>query len=231
MGTSAENSAAILALFEAHGNVFQTGYFMRGNAVIRTIKRLVAEGKFGQITRVRASNCHSGALGGWFDTDWRWMADRSQAGVGAFGDLGTHALDILLWIFGEVDSVTGALGMGTARYEGCDEFGEAIIKFRSGTVATLAAAWDDVTNPNFITISGTEGFAAMGEELVFVGRDGQKTVITDLEPSALSGLDSFLRHLEGDVVELVTPQEAAARDTVMSAIYQGAETATWVSIA
>jgi predicted dehydrogenase len=98
-------------------------------------------------------------------------------------------------------------------------------------VATLAAAWDDVTNPNFITISGTEGFAAMGEELVFVGRDGQKTVITDLEPSALSGLDSFLRHLEGDVVELVTPQEAAARDTVMSAIYQGAETATWVSIA
>ena len=30
------------------------------------------------------------------------MADPAQAGVGGFGDLGTHSLDILLWLMGDV---------------------------------------------------------------------------------------------------------------------------------
>ena len=230
MGTGAENSAAILELFEAHGNAFHTGYFMRGTRAVRTLKKMVEEGKFGQITRVRGSNCHSGALGGWFDGEWRWMADRSQSGVGAFGDLGTHALDILLWIFGDVRAVTGILGMGTARYEGCDEFGEAILAFQSGTVGTLAAAWDDVANPSFLTVSGTEGYATIGRDFTFTNKSGETSVIEELEPEAVSGFGAFLDHLEGKPAELVTAAEAAARDRAMNAIYQGAESATWVSL-
>ena len=46
----------------------------------------------------------------------------------------------------------------------------------------------------------------------------------------VEGEMSFLDHLEGKDAELVTAKEAAARDRVMSAIYQGAETQTWVSL-
>ncbi|HTQ08674.1 MAG TPA: Gfo/Idh/MocA family oxidoreductase, partial [Fimbriimonadaceae bacterium] len=119
MGFDAENSIAICRALEDHGIVFQTGYNSRGRAPYRALRRRVKEGFFGQITRVRASNCHNGALNGWFDAEWRWMADRSQSGVGAFGDIGTHALDVLLWIFGGVSAVTGVLGPGTSRYPGC----------------------------------------------------------------------------------------------------------------
>jgi predicted dehydrogenase len=230
MGFSGEQSLAIMKLLEEHGIVFQTGYFSRGQASFRALKQKVDEGFFGEITRVRASNCHSGALGGWFDTDWRWMADRSQAGVGAFGDLGTHVLDLLMWMFGGITSATGVLGLGTKRYEGCDELGEALFKFSNGAIGTLAASWDDVADPVRIQVCGTKGAATLGSELLVAGSDG-KFAKVELGESVPSGFTAFLDHLDGKTVELVTPREAANRDIVMDAIYKGAESQSWVKIA
>jgi predicted dehydrogenase len=118
LGFAGADAVKMADAIEAAGVAFQTGYFSRSIPEIRQIKALVDSGALGQITRVRGSNCHSGALGRWFDTDWRWMADPKVAGVGAFGDLGTHSLDILLWIFGPAESVTGQLSNGTEAYEG-----------------------------------------------------------------------------------------------------------------
>lgn len=229
MGFSAEQSKAILKLLEDHKIVFQTGYFSRGNANIRALKKKVDEGFFGKVTRVRASNCHSGALGGWFDTDWRWMADRKQAGVGAFGDLGTHVLDLLLWMFGGVSAATGVLNVGTNRYEGCDELGESLLKFTSGVVGTLAASWDDVADPVRIQVSGTKGHALLGADLQIAGADGKFEKV-DAGEGVPAGFNAFLDHLGGAKVELVTAREAANRDIVMDAIYRGAESQIWVQI-
>ncbi|MFI5384836.1 MAG: Gfo/Idh/MocA family protein [Fimbriimonadales bacterium] len=229
MGFNADQSKAILKLLENHRIVFQTGYFSRGQANIRALKNRVDEGFFGQITRVRASNCHSGALGGWFDTDWRWMADRSQAGVGAFGDLGTHVLDLLLWMFGGVSAATGVLGPGTARYEGCEEVGEALLKFKNGIIGTLAASWDDVVDPVRIQVSGTKGHATLGLDLLVAGADGKFEKVESGE-NVPAGFGAFLDHVEGKKVELVTAREAAHRDIVMDAIYRGAETQSWIAI-
>jgi predicted dehydrogenase len=66
------------------------------------LKDEIARGNLGTITRVRGSNCHNGSFGGWFDTEGRWMVDPKIAGVGAFGDPGTHKLDILMRRFGDV---------------------------------------------------------------------------------------------------------------------------------
>lgn len=230
MGFNGEQSESILALFEEHQATFQTGYFSRGGAAIRTLRKLVQEGFFGQITRVRASNCHSGALGGWFDTDWRWMADRSQAGVGAFGDLGTHVLDLLIWMFGGITSVTATMDPGTNRYPGCEETGEALLRFSNGTIGTLTAAWDDVTDPARLMISGTKGYAVLGSDLKIAGPDGKLESYEPTEPAVSAGFGAFLDHLEGKSVELVTAREAANRDVVMDAIYQAAQYGIWVEI-
>jgi predicted dehydrogenase len=229
MGFSADQSKAILKLLEDHKIVFQTGYFSRGMANFRALKQKVGDGFFGTITRVRASNCHSGALGGWFDTDWRWMADRSLAGVGAFGDLGTHVLDLLIWMFGGIHSATGVLSPGTDRYEGCDELGEAILKFSNGMIGTLAASWDDIADPVRIQVMGTKGHATLGADLMVAAADGKFSKV-DLGVNVSSGFNAFLDHLEGKNVELVSPREAAQRDITMDAIYKGAASHTWVEV-
>ena len=148
LGFASADAYKMAAAIEANGLFFSTGYFSRGDAKLRFAKKQIEAGSLGQITRARMSNCHSGALGGWFDGEWRWMADPAQSGCGGFGDLGTHVLDILLWYFGEVKTATAQLDNGTARYPGCDETGEGMLRFESGVIATLAAGWDDVADPD-----------------------------------------------------------------------------------
>jgi predicted dehydrogenase len=233
LGMKKADGEAMAALIEANGCVFSTGYFMRGTAVIQTLKNRLEEGVFGQITRVRGSNCHSGALGGWFDGEWRWMADVEEAGVGAYGDLGTHSLDILLWLFGEVESATGIIGMGTARYPGCDETGEGLLKFKSGVIGTLAAAWDDVANPASMIVSGTKGHAIIYNGDLYLQIEGLDAKIpAPLDSPRPSGLDAWLNAVVGQANpgELVPASQAAYRSTVMEAIYQGALEQSWVNI-
>lgn len=216
--------------------IFQTGYFMRGQPIHRFLKDQIAAGAFGTITRYRGSNCHSGSLGGWFDTEWRWMADMEQAGCGAFGDLGTHSLDIMLWLMGEVNSVTANLDIATARYGDCDEYGEGMLKFANGAVGTLAAGWVDVANPVKLLISGTEGHAhVINGDLYFQskkveGADG-KEPWTDLPEAWPHAFELFLDAVTGTPdVPLVTAREAAYRSIVMEAMYAAAKKQTWVKL-
>lgn len=229
IGCSGHDAWAIARLVEDAGLPFHTGYRMRGSGPSQQIKRWIGEGKFGTITRARASICHSGALGGWFDGEWRWMADLSQAGVGAFGDLGTHGLDLLMWLLGDVELATGTLSMGTARYAGCDELGEGQLRFKSGAIGTLAASWDDVANPISLQIAGTAGHAWVLNDQLFAVIDGisdGSSPLLDL-PSVSGGFDGFLDWCEGKPAEFVSASEAASRDAVMEAMYRGAKHARW----
>jgi predicted dehydrogenase len=191
------------------------------------IKQKIAAGAFGTITRLRFSNCHSGALGGWFDTEWRWMADVKQAGVGGYGDLGTHGLDILMWWMGEngVDNCTAAIANGTARYPNCDELGEGILRFKNGAIATLAASWDDVANPMQFQVAGTEGHAiGFNEQVYFQSKHEKgsdlKKPWEDLPKAKPAGFEAFLDAVGGKPAELVNVREAASRTAVMEALYQ-----------
>ena len=244
LGMGAKDSFAMAKVIEKAGVIFSTGYFQRGRGAHLWLKEQIANDAFGQITRIRGSNCHSGALGNWFaakpenvSEDWRWMADPAVAGVGAFGDLGTHALDIMIWLMGEVDSVTAVLSPGTKRYEKdgtfCDETGEGLIKFKNGAIGTLAAAWDDVANPVWLLISGTEGHAAIINDKLYV--KCEKLGLTDDKPfeqapqESPAGIESWLNAIAGDATaKLVSVREAAYRPAVMEAMYKGARTSKWI---
>ena len=235
LGMGAKDSYEMAAAIEKNGVIFQTGYFTRGDPIHLFLREQIAKGTFGKITRARHSNCHSGSLGGWFDTDWRWMADPKIAGCGAFGDLGTHSLDILLWLFGDVDKVTGSIHVATGRYGDCDEYGEALLNFKNGVVATLAAGWVDVDNPVRLLISGTEGHAVVSQGQLYLnskkveGADG-KTPWTKLPAMLPHAFNLFLDAVVGKKdVPLVGAREAAVRSAVMEAIYEGARESKWVA--
>ena len=64
LGLGARDSARMADAIEKAQVTFQTGYFMRGNPLLRFIKGHIDAGSFGQITRLRMVNCHSGSLSG-----------------------------------------------------------------------------------------------------------------------------------------------------------------------
>jgi predicted dehydrogenase len=230
---SAESYEMADALDKAHV-LFTTGYFTRTVPAIQFLKQQVDKGVFGKISRVRGSNCHNGSLEHWFDTDWRWMADPKIAGVGGFGDLGTHYLDILMWMFGPVDEIAADIKVVTGNYGDCDESGEALIKFKNGITGTLGAGWVDLADPVTLMISGTEAYGVIDRGRLFFtckkveGADG-KTPWTDLPPALPNPMDQFVDAVAGkSVTTLVTPHEAAMRVSVMEAAYKSAKQDGWV---
>src|SRR5699024_392067 len=128
-----------------------------------------------------------------------------------------------------VTACTGVIGVATERYGDCDEFGEAMLRLRSGAVATIAAGWVDVANPNLLEISGTQGHARITNGKLYIkseridGADG-KQPFEALPPAQPHAFELFLQAVTGtEDVPLVTARQAAARDAVMQAIYQGAK--------
>lgn len=233
LGFGAKDSFAMASAILNSRLLFTTGYFMRTDPKHLFLKEEIAKGTFGKITRIRGSNCHSGSLGGWFDTEWRWMADPKIAGVGAFGDLGTHSLDIMMWLLGDVESISADIKVVNGRYGECDESGEAIMRFNNGITGTLAAGWVDVDDPMTLLISGTEAHATIFKgELYFKankveGADGNKPW------KKLPAAPALPLHMFCDAVlgkgnpQLVSPREAAARVSVMEAAYKADKSRKW----
>jgi predicted dehydrogenase len=234
LGMGATDAYRMADAIKKAGILFQTGYFQRGNPIHLFLREQIGAGAFGQITRIRHTNCHAGSLKGWFDTEWRWMADPAQAGVGGFGDLGTHSLDILLWLMGSVKDVTASIKVVTGRYGDCDETGEALIHFASGTIGSMAAGWVDMAHPISAIVSGTQGHAYVADGKLFfqsehvVGADGKEPweKLPEAWPHAF---ELYLDALNGKTVPLVDVAEAAVRSSVMEAMYEASRRQAWIA--
>jgi predicted dehydrogenase len=237
LATSIEDTQAIQDAVEKAGVIFQTGFFLRGQAPIQFLKQEVVTGNLGKITRMRFTNCHAGALQGYFDTEWRWIAQKEQAGGGGFADLGAHALDIILWTLreasggpcGEVEKVAGFVGTQLGRYGDIDEYGSGLIQFSSGAIAEVAASWDDAKLRAPIEVHGTQGqIQISGDTILYYselveGADGGpwQGALPEAAPHAFA---LFWDKLEGKeaVIELVGVEEAAAESRVMTEMYRAA---------
>lgn len=220
------------------GVIFQIGHFMRGYPFLRVIKQLIDDGALGRITRIRHSNVHHGAIGGWFDAGkgwyddgWLWMTDLEKSGVGGFGDLGAHSLDVLMWLMGDVISVTAQMDSLLGKYP-CDEYGEGMLRFANGAIGTLAAGWVDLARTMPVHVTGTKGLAYVDDDRLYVKSeslpraDGREW--RDLPEALPHAFELFLNAISGADVELISAREAADRTAVMEAFYQAAESNTWV---
>ncbi len=233
LAISGEDAKIIADAIEKAGVEFQTGFFQRSTPSNQFIKREVAAGHLGTVTRMRYTNCHQGALGGWFDTQWAWIANKEEAGGGGFADLGAHALDIILTtltpVCGEVVKCAATLGNATSRYgdlSKIDEWGVGLVTFKSGAVAVVEAGWVDPKYSAPVEVHGTRGQILVHDGKVFYfselvkGADGGEW--TDLPAALPHAFTLFWDKLEGKDVPLVPIEEAAAESRVMDELYKSA---------
>ena len=70
-----------------------------GAVYLALARRLVAEGRIGQVRHVRAQY-----LQDWLsdpDAPFTWRLDSNRAGSGALGDIGAHSIDTAQWLTGD----------------------------------------------------------------------------------------------------------------------------------
>ncbi len=236
LGVGAQDASEIAAAVEKAGVLFNTGYHLRTVSRNIFVKENIQQGNFGKIVRVHASFCNDCVLQGDFDQEQKWTVDPQWGALGGFADIGTHALDLLMWLAGDVEAVSADMRSLTNRYPNCDETGQGLLRFASGVTGTISGSWIEPENPVSLLVSGTEGHAVVLNDRLYLrtkkvqGADGARPWMK-LAPPLDHPLLQFVSAIAGQKdLPLVTVREAAARIKVMEALYQSARERKWVTV-
>jgi predicted dehydrogenase len=228
--TSVADLAKVRALQAASHAPLFCGYFQPRIDVIRGAMARV--GEVGKITRVRYRNAHHAAYGRWFDNpDLAWFTNPELSGGGAFMDMGTHAVHLMRTFFGPVREVWAQIGNHAGIYPAVDDYGIAHLRFASGVLGTVEAAWTQTGGIGGLEIVGSEKTIwNNGKNYVISGSDEPITPLTDL-PNRIDRLVAVI-HGKISAEELQKDLEATF-DTVaiMAAAYESATTGRWVAVA
>ena len=151
-----ENAQAIADAAERTGSPIAVTHTYTGYPLVKQARRLVTGGELGKVRRVMAK----------YTQDWlsratdlednkqaAWRVDPKQSGdAGAFGDIGTHAANLVEFITGErIASICAELTMLPGR--SIDDDGAALFRLSGGGKGTLTASQVCVGDINDLAIS------------------------------------------------------------------------------
>jgi predicted dehydrogenase len=106
MALDATQAAEMLQAAEAAGVIHMVDHQLRFHPSLQHVKRLLEDGYVGQPRHVRYHNLNANR--GDPALPWHWLDDR-QAGGGTLLGGASHHVDLMRWLFGEVQAVSGQL--------------------------------------------------------------------------------------------------------------------------
>jgi predicted dehydrogenase len=156
------------------GLVHMANFTFRGAPTFARMKELIDQGYAGNIYHIAVSFI------GFFNRGdaMVWRRDRAQAGYGALGDLGSHAVDMARWMCGEIARVSGHLATVTPHLKlpdgktvpnETDDTCAILLGFRSGAEGIIHASW-----------TGHSGLAGMLLRVEVHGSNGMLVADTNL---------------------------------------------------
>lgn len=182
---STEGVASFLTDCAANGVLVQVGYNLRQ---LDTLQRFRAELNAGRIGAVQAVRCEIGQ----YLPDWRPGSDYRQS-VSARRELGggvllelSHELDMLRWVFGEVEWVGGWTGGLGALEIDVDDCAHLTLGFANGSVGLLGMDFlrrDTTRHCTAIAEAGSLKWDAItGQVSLFTPEAGQWQILFEQKP-------------------------------------------------
>ncbi len=140
-----------------------------------------AREKLGSIGTLRHAEVrYSSPSRGATDRPWNWWSDEAQGG-GILGAVGSHAVDALRHLCGEIDAVQALLGtfVATRPWEGSDravtsdDFASFHVRFSNGALGVITlSAVASVDEPTTITLHGENGGLRLRDGALFSAMSG-----------------------------------------------------------
>jgi len=134
--------------------VLQIAYMMRYHPAHQYICEQIASGSLGKIKYVhleRTSFSDFKTPG--FPSHRKWFVDKTKSGGGVFMDLGSHLLDLLIYLMGD-EIVDYKLNAPIDSELGVELSGLASLEFKGGALATVYASWEVPLDDNLIQVYG-----------------------------------------------------------------------------
>lgn len=160
-----EEAAEVIALAREKGLLLCAVAQLRFSDSIVEMKRAISEGHLGKIYSASLTMRYFRSQAYYDQAGWRgtWAMD----GGGVLMNQGIHGVDMLCYLLGEAEEVTGYIGTMGRDIE-VEDTAVAAVRFRSGALATIDAS--TCCEPGFplrLVISGEGGTIAMeGSDIV-----------------------------------------------------------------
>jgi len=148
-----EQGERIVAAVNRHKVPFTLAWQMRVDPQNLEMKHLVLNGTLGKIYMVRRRHGLSTHVWPGFENTWHVKKELNR---GMWADDACHAIDFLLWLLGEPESVSAEIA--TLRSEKVpDDNGIAIFRYKNGTMAEVVSSFVCLAGENTTEIVGEEG--------------------------------------------------------------------------
>jgi predicted dehydrogenase len=170
-GANAADAGEMLELTEASDVVHAVNFEFRHHPVRRRVHELVREGAIGPVAHVQWT--YTGAVFRRPLRPYGWLFDRSRGG-GWVGAWGSHVVDALRWLLGDVRAVSSRCRIeiperpdadGTPRAVDAEDAFTAWLAFDAGSTATIDSA--------------SSAPASVASRVVVTGADGVLEIVAD----------------------------------------------------
>ncbi len=103
LGINTREAEEMLVAVEENNVHHQLPFVLRFLPAVAHTRRILNENLLGRVYRIQAELLHSSYLDP--SRPMAWRLDQKMAGGGALADLGSHLIDLLLFLFGEIEPV------------------------------------------------------------------------------------------------------------------------------
>lgn len=205
----------------AKGRLLATGYQGRYVPGHHEMVKLISDGAIGEVTMART---YYGVHRPGPPPEWR--QHRETATWGALADIGTHHIDLMRMLLGEISEARGLTGHQIG-FE-TEDVAAVSFRFRSGVLATLAATVNVWRQQTRVEVHGTEGLlvatdtnpAGAGEVILYDGSNDAGRDVTGSKPSSIWALqiDAITAAAVGEDVPYATGEDGARNIEILEAI-------------
>jgi 1,5-anhydro-D-fructose reductase (1,5-anhydro-D-mannitol-forming) len=171
MAMNEPEARSMVQAAEQSGKTFGVAYYRRCYPKVQRAKELLAAGAIGKPVVAELTN-HM-----WFDgTGSRsWLIDPAKAGGGPLFDIASHRIDVLNFLFGQPERVTGQLSNVVHHYA-VEDNATVMIEYAGGVRGVVDVRWHSKVNRDECRIRGTDGEMDLsplnGPDLIYQSASG-----------------------------------------------------------
>jgi 1,5-anhydro-D-fructose reductase (1,5-anhydro-D-mannitol-forming) len=169
MAMNEAEARSMVQAAEESGHTLGVAYYRRSYPKLQRAKQLIADGVIGKPVLAELT-CHI-----WFDEKEghrSWLIDPAQAGGGPLYDVASHRIDVLNFLFGQPDRVSGHISNAVHHYA-VEDNATVMIDYAGGVRGIVDVRWHSRVKRDECRIRGTEGGMDLsplnGPELVYPG--------------------------------------------------------------
>lgn len=242
MATSDEEAKAMIEAAHKNGVYLMVGHNQRLMPPHVKAKELLQTGKLGKVISFRTSFGHPGPEGWSMDGRESWFFRKSEAAMGAMGDLGVHKSDLIRWLLDdEVTEVASFIGTLDKKGTDVDDNAICLLRMKSAAFGTLVASWTYYKGGDNSTVLWCENGVmriaeGAGDEVVIELRNGNVEThkvgaIATNEKQTHSGIvDAFVTSILTQTPPSISGEEGRKSLGVILAAFESQATGKTISL-